>query len=82
MRKILVFKHAPFFLQCVTDSTKLSADVLMNIEKSSEMKQWVKPVNSHPLLAKNHNYTHIYVDSYQGKSLHTVIYLTLGEYYS
>ncbi|XP_060924180.1 semaphorin-7A-like [Limanda limanda] len=66
---------------CVEDSTTLSAETLKMIAATSEMEDWVKPVNkSGPLLSNHHNYTHIYADSSQHKrnDSHTVLFLTLN----
>ena len=70
------------FLQCERESTTLSRDALKMIAETSEMEQWVQPVNkSGPLLFHHHNYTHIYADSSQHKrnDPHTVLFLTLSE---
>lgn len=64
--------------KCVSDSTKISTEILKRIEKVSEMKEWVLPVNnSGPLLFKHLNYTRIYVDA-SPTSQHTVMFLTLS----
>ncbi|XP_054627449.1 semaphorin-7A [Dunckerocampus dactyliophorus] len=48
---------------CVSDSTALPLDVLKMIQMTSEMEQWVWPVNkSGPLLLSHHVYTHIHAD--------------------
>ncbi|XP_039992333.1 semaphorin-7A-like [Xiphias gladius] len=64
---------------CVSDSTKIPPETLRMIEKTSEMEQWVQPVNkSGPLLFNHHNYTHIYVHTSQDKRNHpfTVLFLS------
>ncbi|XP_019935275.2 semaphorin-7A-like [Paralichthys olivaceus] len=66
---------------CVRDSTMMTHETLNTIHKTSEMEQWVQPVNkSGPLLFNHHNYTHIYIDSSLGKRNHpyTVLFLTLN----
>ncbi|KAM9408687.1 semaphorin-7A isoform 2-T2 [Pholidichthys leucotaenia] len=66
--------------KCVADSTTLSRDTLNSIEKLSEMEEWVWPMNgSGPVLVYHHNYTHIHVNSFQGKKSrqHTVMFLAL-----
>ncbi len=70
------------FSQCVSDSTKIPLETLRMIENTSEMEQWVQPMdNSGPLLFNHHIYTHIYVDSSQQKrnNLHPVLFLALSE---
>ncbi|GAA6230449.1 semaphorin-7A-like [Lates japonicus] len=87
-----IFKNSPFKgfssynqksrpRECVPDSTKIPVDIMRVIEKTSEMEDWVQPVNkSAPLLFNHHNYTHIYADSSQQKrSDHdTVLFLSLN----
>ncbi|XP_070762725.1 semaphorin-7A-like [Enoplosus armatus] len=65
--------------KCVADSTKIPLDALRMIEKTSEMEQWVRPMNnSGPLLFNPHSYSHIYVDSsHQRKHHHPVLFLSL-----
>ncbi|XP_059201444.1 semaphorin-7A [Centropristis striata] len=63
--------------ECVPDSTKILSDTLKKIEKNTDMKDSVQPVdNSGPLLTNHHNYTHIYVDGSQKRS--TVLFLSLN----
>ncbi|XP_038162348.1 semaphorin-7A-like [Cyprinodon tularosa] len=65
--------------QCVPDSTKISSDVLMRIEKVSEMKDWVQPLNKMgPVLVKHHNYTRIYVD-FSLETQQSVMFLSLSK---
>ncbi|XP_053284736.1 semaphorin-7A isoform X1 [Pleuronectes platessa] len=67
--------------ECVEDSRMLSPETLRKIAETSEMVEWVHPVNkSGPLLFNHHNYTHIYADSSQHKrnNPHTVLFLTLN----
>lgn len=74
-------QNIPLSLQCVADSTRIPLDTLKKIEKTSEMEQWVRPVdNSGPILFNHHSYTHIYVDSSQHKrNSHPVLFLSLSE---
>uniref|UniRef100_A0A3Q1HG12 Semaphorin-7A-like n=1 Tax=Acanthochromis polyacanthus TaxID=80966 RepID=A0A3Q1HG12_9TELE len=81
-----VFRTSPFApddemnrsRECVLDSTKISSEILRNIEKTSEMKEWVRPEgDSGPILFNHRNYTHIYIDSSQHNRSHTVMFLSL-----
>lgn len=75
----IFIKYLFIFLQCVIDSTKIQAKILERIEKVSEMKEWVLPVNnSGPVLFKHLNYTRIYVDA-SPMSQHTVMFLSLSK---
>ncbi|XP_037549952.1 semaphorin-7A-like [Nematolebias whitei] len=69
--------------RCVPDSTKISPNVLMRIKVTSEVEQWVQPVNRFgPVVIKHHNYTHIYVDASQktANSHHQVVmFLSLND---
>uniref|UniRef100_A0A672S774 Sema domain-containing protein n=2 Tax=Sinocyclocheilus grahami TaxID=75366 RepID=A0A672S774_SINGR len=58
---------------CVSDSTRLSSEVLGFMKDRPEMKDWVMPENG-PLLFKHRHYTHIQVDRVRG---HTVLLLSL-----
>nr|XP_020472823.1 semaphorin-7A-like [Monopterus albus] len=63
---------------CIKDSTLTPSEAL---RITSEMEQWVQPMNnSGPLLFNHHNYTHIYVDSSQYKQNyhHIVLFLSLN----
>uniref|UniRef100_A0A3P8SG89 Sema domain-containing protein n=1 Tax=Amphiprion percula TaxID=161767 RepID=A0A3P8SG89_AMPPE len=82
-----VFRTSPFApdnqmnrpRECVLDSTKISSEILRNIEKTSEMKEWVRPEgDSGPLLFNHHNYTHIHIDNSQHNRNHTVMFLSLN----
>ncbi|XP_008275861.1 semaphorin-7A [Stegastes partitus] len=65
--------------ECVQDSTKISSDILRNIEKTSEMKEWVQPEGaSGPILFNHHNYTHIHIDRSQHMRNNTVLFLSLN----
>ncbi|XP_061732219.1 semaphorin-7A isoform X1 [Nerophis ophidion] len=63
--------------ECVADSTSLSMDVLKMIQTTSEMEQWVWPMNrSGPLLLSHHVYTHIYADAVVSRE-NPVLFLSL-----
>ncbi|XP_034039381.1 semaphorin-7A isoform X2 [Thalassophryne amazonica] len=65
---------------CVADSTMLSAQTLKEIEETSEVEDWVQPLNaSGPLLFSHHHYKHIAVDTFQDErnNRHTVLFLSL-----
>lgn len=65
-------------VQCVSDSTRLSADVLRRIELGPEMQD---PVQSpSPLILRHHSYTHISVDPSHNSSDFQVVFLSLREY--
>ncbi|CAN9506810.1 unnamed protein product [Ophioblennius macclurei] len=67
--------------RCVEDSTKFPSETLSLIDKTSEMKDWVQPVDqSEPFLFSHHNYTHICVDSVKQmvNSSRTVVFLSLN----
>lgn len=67
--------------KCVPDSKAISLGTLKIIERTSEMEDWVRPVNkTGPLLFNHHIYTHIYIDSSQDrkKNKHPVLFLTLN----
>ncbi|XP_041830122.1 semaphorin-7A-like [Melanotaenia boesemani] len=63
--------------KCVSDSTKISSEVLMKIETASEMELPVEPDSFFHL---HHNYTHIKVDASKNNrnSRHTVMFLSLN----
>ncbi|XP_076600205.1 semaphorin-7A [Chaetodon auriga] len=81
-----VFKTSPFkgdqrqLRKCVKDSRTIPLEELRTIEKTSEMEQWVWPVNnSGPILFNHHSYTHIYVDSsHHKRNNHPVLFLSLN----
>ncbi|XP_054464148.1 semaphorin-7A isoform X2 [Anoplopoma fimbria] len=67
--------------ECDADSTQIPQEVLMVIEKHSEMEQWVQPVNNAgPLLSNHHSYTHIQVHGSPSNSdsHNTVLFLSLN----
>ncbi|KAM7406482.1 hypothetical protein PAMP_000856 [Pampus punctatissimus] len=83
-----VFTHSPFKGNsndkpkdrprlCVSDSTKISLEVLRMIMMTSEMERSVRPVkNSGPLLINHRSYTHISADSLQHNQ-YPVLFLSL-----
>ncbi|XP_029987109.1 semaphorin-7A [Sphaeramia orbicularis] len=62
---------------CVSDSTKIPLEILRLIKTTSEMEDWVQPVDSSGPL--HHNYTHISVDNVEDKmkNSHRVLFLSL-----
>ncbi|XP_029354207.1 semaphorin-7A [Echeneis naucrates] len=67
--------------KCVEDSTKFPLDVMVKIEKASELEDLIHPVhNSGPLLMNHHIYTRIHADSSQKNKneQHTVLFLALN----
>ncbi|XP_059421410.1 semaphorin-7A isoform X2 [Carassius carassius] len=58
---------------CVTDSTRLSSEVLGFMKDRPEMKDWVMPENG-PMLFQHYHYTHIQVDRVRDQ---TVLLLSL-----
>lgn len=82
-----IFKTSPFrnshnqpdrLRICVADSTKLSPEILRQIEATSEMEQWVQPVTRTPLLISDHHYTHIYLGfPDKQKTNRTILFLSL-----
>ncbi|KAM9861385.1 semaphorin-7A isoform 2-T2 [Aulostomus maculatus] len=65
--------------ECVADSTKISLDALRMIKKTTEMEQWIMPMEkTHPLLISRYNYTHIYVDREPRRSNSDLIVLFLS----
>ncbi|XP_035508231.1 semaphorin-7A-like [Morone saxatilis] len=78
-----IFRTSPFkdeksdrSRMCVPDSTKIPLDTLRKIEQTSEMKNWVHPVDK--VFFSHHSYTHIYVDSsrHRGNDHHPVLFLS------
>ncbi|XP_063044246.1 semaphorin-7A-like [Engraulis encrasicolus] len=67
--------------ECVSDSRKLSPDLLKFMKKGPEVVEWVKPVgNRPPLLVSHRHYTHIQVDSVGGQDIqdtHKVLLLSM-----
>nr|XP_057945322.1 semaphorin-7A isoform X2 [Doryrhamphus excisus] len=64
--------------RCGSDSTALPLDVLKMIQMTSEMEQWVWPVNkSGPLLLSHHVYTRIHADVADSEEK-TLLFLSLA----
>ncbi|XP_020797104.2 semaphorin-7A isoform X2 [Boleophthalmus pectinirostris] len=80
-----IFKTSPFKnsnmqpdrpRMCVPDSTKLSINILKQVEANSEMEKPVEPVNSSgPLLISHHNYTRITAHNLLDN--HTILFIAL-----
>lgn len=69
-------------MQCVPDSTSIPLMTLDEIQKTSEMEQWMLPLGNSPLLISRHrSYTHILVDGSftKNSSQHHLLFLSLSE---
>ncbi|XP_028299115.1 semaphorin-7A isoform X2 [Gouania willdenowi] len=66
--------------KCVGDSTKISSDILSLLSETSEMKEWVIPMESGFIFLNHHHYNHMCVDSSQTNRSHqcTVLFLSLN----